>query len=430
MATNNLNHPAVLDSELQIMQFETDVQMESLPNEIFDSMTGEINFEQGEKQAAIPEAGFLQLNARANDARQVTIPMLKEFTQAPNLGSLADPRGNEEDFVTKDFIMQYTDESHASTAQSYGITARDKIPYRIFEKRVPLEGRYWRQYSGKTTRQMLLEGQSENLLSAPHYNAPMLNPNWFLPNLKDSEQPVYRLNYYQFTNQIVDGLNDASYGVTSTTSPKCAVSVEYLQRLQDWAFATKFLTPLDLPDGKEGYVCVLPLPQVTWLMHPVNERALGRNLRFDQKDIEMAYPGSVGMIGRLVIVPDMRYPTITPSGSPSASYPSSSGTLTTAYYGIGRADDGSSDPRDKTSAAWQVGWILGKRFGCEWTPEKLHWEYEFEMYDKFFGAGMFRSTGKKLVMFHKQGSKHSYTMQHDGSAVLPFKAPPTTGYSS
>ena len=422
---DTMNHPAELDSELQIQIFETDVYQESLPNDIFDSLSGQVNFEQGQKQVSLPEACYLKLTAAADEARTVMIPMIKELSGDPSLGSDADQRKHEEDIITKNFKMQYTDVSHATSNQSYGITARDKIPYGLFEKRVPLLGSYFKQYFGKMRRQMLLEGQSENLLEAPHNNDPTLNPNWFVPNIDDPDQVPWDSTLSTFENNLVEAMLHAGVGESA------AVSVRYLQRLEDWAFAKKFIEPLTFEDGLQGFICVLPLPQVTWLKHPVNAKALGqiyRDVTALPKEVAMHYPGMVGDIGRLRIVADMRYPTLTLGGTTSYSG-GGGGTLTPQSRGMGNADDGSSDPRDTSAHAREVGFLLGQRFGCEWMPEKFHWEWNFEQYDKYFGSGLFCSVGMKLVTFDRgASSKDEGTLQHNGSIVLPFAKPPREGY--
>jgi hypothetical protein len=423
----SINHPAELDAELQIQIFETDVYNESLPNDILDSVSGQVNYEAGQKQVPLPDACFLKLSAAANDAREVTIPLVKELSGDPTLGSTGDQRLREEDIITKDFVMQYTDISHATTNQSYGILARDKIPYGLFEKRVPLLGKYFKQYFGKMRRQMLLEGQSENLLEAPHFNAATLNPNWFVPNIDDEDQVPWDLDLTTFENNLVEAMLHAGLGAAA------AINVRYEQRLEDWAFATKFIEPLDMEDGQQGYIHIIPLPQYTWLKHPVHERALGptwRDITDLPKDMQMKYPSAVGMLGRLLLVPDMRYPTLTLGGTTSYSG-GGGGTITCQYRGMGNADDGSSDPRDKSRTARQVGFLIGKKFGCEWMPEKFHWEWDFEQYDKYFGSGLFCSVGMKLVCWDRgAGSQDEGTYQHMGSIVTPFARPPREGYAA
>lgn len=95
---------------------------------------------------------------------------------------------------------------------------------------------------------------------------------------------------------------------------------------------------------------------------------------------------------------------------------------------MGNADDGSSDPRDLTTAGRQVGFVYGKRALCEWMPEKFHWEWEYEWYDKFFGSGLFLSVGIKLLQYDKSVGKTYRTLQCPGCAVTPFAVPPREGY--
>lgn len=418
-----VNTPAMLDSAQLIQDYELQLNEECLPNDIWDNLSGNISYEGGQKAVALPDAMYIKLSAKADDARTVNIPMIKDFTGSIGEGALTDPRGTEEDMITKNFKMQYNDVFHVHSNQAYGLLARDKLAYDMLKKGPVMEGRYFKQAFGRYRRQMVFEGQSANLLAYPHYNAAALNPNWWLPNLAATAQPKVSLNYQDQTNMIVEGCNSAGLGESA------AVNVHMLQRLQEWAFNN--LDPLDMPDGKQGFIYVLPSPQVTWMKHPSNERALGRFLQIPDlgdKEVTLRYPGLIGIIDRLWIVEDMRYPTLTISGIPSASAATHAGTMTIRYYGMGRADDGSSDPRDKSATARQLSCILGKNVGCEWFPEKLHVEYDYKMYDKVFGAGLFGSIGMKLAVYSKTGANHAYYIQHQGSVVVPLANPPTDGY--
>jgi hypothetical protein len=152
-----------------------------------------------------------------------------------------------------------------------------------------------------------------------------------------------------------------------------------------------------------------------------------RDVAYFDKDVKMHFPGLIGQLGGLRIVEDQRYPTLTLGGSASNSdYLTDSEadyTLTAQYRGMGRADDGSSDPRDKSASARQCGFLLGQAALCEWMPEGFHWEWEYEQYDKFFGSGIFCSVGIKQPIFDVTGGDAT-TVQQDGSIVLPFAMPP------
>jgi hypothetical protein len=133
-----INHPATLDPQLQIEIWLTDLRNEYVPNEIFDSLSENYVNPTAEAPQTLPNAAYLKLQSEANDAREVTVGMYKELSGPPTLGANGDQRTREEDILTKWFKMQDTDISHATTNQAYGRYARDKFPWKLFEKRVPL----------------------------------------------------------------------------------------------------------------------------------------------------------------------------------------------------------------------------------------------------------------------------------------------------
>lgn len=419
----SINHPAELDANLIMTMFQSDLLDETLPQDCYERFSGNVALPSGQEPATMPEAMYLKLDAQAdNGARYVKVPMTKDFTEDPQLGSDADQRLHEEDHLTKSFQMEYTDVSHASSNQAFGVLARDKIPYKLFESRVPKMGRYFKQYFGKMRRQATYECQSENLLEAPHFNSAKLAKNWFVPNIDDEDQPAYDTVYSDFADKIGDALTTAGVGTDA------AWSHVYEQRLEEWAF--DHLTPLELPDGKQGFIHVLPSPQCRWLKHPTNTAVMGHNWRgvadFSQ-DEKFHYPDAIGMLGRIVIIEDQRYPTLTLGGSASGDNRVGGGwTLTFQYRGMGLADDGSSDPRDKTASARQMGALYGKGALCEWMPEGFHWEWDYEMYDKYFGSGVFLSIGIKAVEFDVSSGADATSLQVQGYVVTPFARPPRT----
>jgi hypothetical protein len=135
------------------------------------------------------------------------------------------------------------------------------------------------------------------------------------------------------------------------------------------------------------------------------------------------YPQMMVRFGQLILLNDMNYPTLTWGGSTSGQG-TESHTLTPQYRGMGLADDGSSDPRDKTSTARQVMFVLGRHALCELFPEKFHWEWEYEIYDKYFGSGVFLGYGHKAVAFNTSVSPDSTTLQCRGSKIVAFSQPP------
>lgn len=417
-----INQPVPLEVQLQIELYLTDVQQEALPEEIFDKLGADYIYSVGEDAPDMPNAIYLKLDAKADEGRTVKVPLQKELSEAPTLGSLGDQRLNEEDWIMKYFRMEFTDVSHATTNQKYGVEALTKAPYKIFEYRATAMGKYYKQYFGKMRRMALLEQHSENLGEAPHFLADAWGVNWYVPNVTNQNQPTYDTTYQNHTNNIVTALMAAG------TGQNAAGTVVYFQRLEEWARTEVFINPIDFEDGTNGYIVTLPSPTARWMKNPTTGfptlGALYRDESKFTKEVRFMYPGFLGQVGCLRFVEDNRYPTLTLGGSASGSVAGQAAyTLTAQYRAMGRADDGSSDPRDKTVNARLVGFLLGKAALCEWMPEGFHWEWEYEQYDKFFGSGVFCSVGIKQPIYTVSNAQNQ-NIQQDGSIILPFAQPP------
>lgn len=426
------NLPGTHEAELLIETFETDLLREYLPNDIFDAFSSEFINPQGDMQVEMPNAIYYKLEAEHDKSRTVKVPLIKELSASPTIGANGDQRGSEEDFETKYFRMEYTDISHATTNQNYGVYARDRAPYKIFEYRTVGLAKYFKQYFGKMRRQAICELQSENLEEAPHYNNSGISSNWWVPNRAQfSDQPVYTTDPEDWVDSVIATIVAAGTGINA------AASIAAIQQLEEWARTEGNITPINFSDGTDGYILTMPTPQCTWLNHPVQSGQFPgwvKDVHAIPKEVKQEFPGFRGRVGGIVIVEDIRYPTLTIGGSASnsVSYLSDSEadyTATIQYRGMGRADDGSSDPRDKSATARMLSMLLGQHAICEWMPENFHWEWEYQQYDKYFGSGIFCSVGIKQMPFDQTGGDET-TLQQDGSVVIPWAQPPRTNYYS
>jgi len=423
----SINYPAGIDPGLYIENILTQVRNEYLPNDIFDALSANFINPTADEPAQIPQDVYLKVQADANKSRTIKIAMRKEYSGDPNLGSNADPRLTEEDAELKYWTIRYTDLSKTTANQNYGIGAIEKKPFNVFEYRVEGMGTWYKQYFGKMRRQTLLQLQSENLEDAPHFLPSGWNSSWFVPNRSFSQQPQWVVDQDDWTDTIAASIMAAGTGIDA------CCSLNYLMDLEMWARTDGHKAPITLPNGKEGYAVVLPTPQCRWLKKMYQDGQISWYLNGTAgMETLKKYPNAIGEFQGLLIIEDDRYPTITLGGSASnsGSYLSDGGadyTMTAKYRGCGRADDGTSDPRDKTATAVQIGYLLGQAAMGEVMPEDFHWEYEYEMYDKYFGAGIFCSVGMEQVRFDVT-SGDATTMQQDGSAILPFRVPPTGYY--
>jgi hypothetical protein len=425
-----INYPAGIDEGLYIETILTQVRQESLPQEIFDALSSNVINPTADTPIQIPNEVYLKIQATPTSVRTVKVPFRKAYSGEPNLGSNADPRLTEEDAVLKFWTIRYTDLSKTTSNQNYGIGAIEKKAFNVFEYRVEGMGVWYKEYFGKMRRQTLLQRRSENLEDAPHFlTTGDFTPNWFVPNLSASQQPVYTSDQQDWVDTIAEALHLAGTGINA-----CA-SLGYFQDLEAYARYELLITPLIHPDGSDGYVVILPEPQSRWMRKVIQDGNVGYLFTSSASfsaDFLKRYPNSIGRFGGLVFVEDGRYPTLTIGGSASnsASFKSDGTadyTITAQYRGCGNADDGSSDPRDKTATARQVGFLLGQAAIGEIMPEDFHWEYDYEMYDKYFGSGIFCSIGMEMPCFDITDGD-STTLQQISSIALPFAVPPTGYY--
>jgi hypothetical protein len=412
-----------MNEDARVLEFERDVADEMLQEDFLSHINAPIVNAGGVTPISIPEAVFLKLDSeKAKNALDVTLTMIKDFHGDIGEGTGTDAEGTEEDYELKTFKMQCNDIFHVHADESYGNEARLKAAYNMIEKGPKLEARYFQAAVGRYRRQGVVEMQSANLLAYPVYNAAMLNPNVFVCGVSDAKQPAYSMVAQNHLDNVVHALNHAGTGTDS------AASIHFFHRLEEWCF--EHLDPLEDAIG-QYFIVSLPSKQITWLKDNGSNRTFGSMYQIpdNQKDLpRFRFPGFVDKVGRLIFVEDQLYPTITISGSPSASAGTHDGTLTVQYRGMGRADDGSSDPRDKTATARQVGMIFGRGGLCEWWAELLHVEYNYENYDRRYGSGMFGVYGCKGVAYDVQDPTHSYTYQHSGTAICIFGPPPISTY--
>ena len=410
-----INRTNILPAEAQVRIWEKKLHQESPVYDCFSALSGVHTTDKkidvgNEVMLSIEEGG-----AGGNE-RFHRLVLQKDLSGTPTEGSLGTQVGGEEDLRQKNFDIFCTDWSHAVSLQEYGVEAKSKDIWSIFEEITPKLTRYTQEYDGKYKRECLLERYSSNLTQAPHFLVQEFSPNIAIAGLHSSQWPVYNTNPATWTNRIGTALVAAGVGAGA-----CA-TIRFIQLAEEHASAEKVIPTLSL-GGKETYIVVLPSPQARYLKDPVVQGQLGRaytEAAALTKE-EMSFPGALGRVGRCLLVEDPRYPTLTLGGS-NGGY-----SLTPQYRLAGR--DVASDPRDKTLNARQVGYLMGPGAFVKWVQENFHWEYEYEQYKKFGGKGIFGTFGYSMVQWDFGASDSvnpptSATRQQDSSMVLIFANPP------
>lgn len=405
-----------LPPAMQVTTWNETLRVESLLEDCFTKLRGIYTTS---VRREVGNDVYLDIEGQGvNQSRFHVMTLHKALSGAPTEGSTANPVGGEEDLINKNFTVFYTDWGHQVSLQNYGIEKNCKDYFKIFEMVNPDMAVWVKEIEGKYIREALTERYSHNLTAAPHFLVQEFNPNIAIAGLHPSQFPVFSQTPATYVNNIGLGLTAAGVGA------QACMTIRFAQLLEEWASAEKTIDPVFL-DGKETYLLIIPSPQARYLKDPINAGGLGSRIMGVAEtltNLELGFPGVVTRIGRLLIIEDPRYITLTLGGSTGAF------SLTVQYKWAGR-DPITSDPRDKSLTARQGGWLLGRAAIAKWQPEKWHYEWEFERYDKFAGKGIYNSSGFNLVEWDYGATDPvnpptAATRQNDGSILILFSTPP------
>lgn len=373
--------PTFVEAGMQAIGFNKMLRHLSLTEDIFTVLNENYDVE----KKKIPDAIYMTVGGDNNEHTR-RIPMIMPLQGNPRYGRQAQV-GFEENLRTRWSTIYKNDYSHAVINQVFGIDAQDKNFYNIPSEIMPLLGTYFKELKGVHIRQALLRRYSENLTNALPTSAVVTRewtPNFYIKNLADASQPTFSSNNTTYTNNIGEALNSAGSGINTT------LDFQYLAALQDYAFYTRRIQPLDI-NGQQRYIFLVPSRQAYFLKNPYNPGSFGEMWvnynRFQDK--KMNWPNELGEFGRLILIEDPRSPTLTLGGT-SAPF-----TLTDSYL-----RPGNNDERSTASDAYDVGFLIGKGALVEWDAEALHYEDEDALtYGKNKGTGGFGTSGCQQVQY-------------------------------
>jgi len=413
-----MNLAQAIINPLMVQYFERRLQKESVVEDIFTALKGVYQPTLGRE---VPNVIMFDLIKNVPDgSRFARVPLQQNLSGAVSEGTAVNQVGLEEVLLQKYADFYFNDISHAVALQQYGIEFKSNDYYSIFEQVTPLEAIYWKEQEGKYIREAFLETYSNNLTLPPHNLAQVFSPNWAVCGRPVGNWPVWNTVAATWTNAIATQIVAAGTGAGAACTLRFLKNVE--ERITSGIIGTRnqILEPVMI-GGAERYICVLPSPQYNWMTDAIQANGLGTVYRDvqGQNDKFFSYPNSITEIGKLWVVSDPRYPTLTLAGS-AGSY-----SMTPAYRLPGNVD--ASDPRDKSNTAIQIGYILGSKGLCKWMPENYHWEMQFEQYDKFAGKGIFGSAGWQMVWWdYAAANWTNATRYQNSSLVMSFRAPPAT----
>jgi len=408
-----------LEVAQQIRIFNRKLRMEPALNDVFTYSQATIK--STDKNRVISDAIYLKLEPGSSDGRFVNVPMMTDLTGEPVEGTTTSQVGRERRLNTKYCEAFSTDVSQAVTLEEYGLEALTKAPYQINEQAVKQLGKYKAEIMGRYHRQTLLESYSYNLNNTPHNLALMFSPNIFVAGATFAQQPRFA-NEPQRVGATVGASPTAAGWATQIATALinnggAAATLRMLLQIEEYVSTHKYIPALSV-GGASRYILLLPSNQCTYLKDPTVIGSMGDIFveRSCLNEAEMNFPNVLGRVGRLLIVEDERYPTLTVTGS-AGNY-----GLTAQYRAPGRGAN--SDPRDHTQNGYDVGFVLGPECIIDKTDEDWHLEYQWEEYDKFYATGIFATLGMSMPLYKNGSITTATNIQQDSSCAIIFGKPP------
>ena len=405
-----------LELNQQIRIFNRKLRMEPALNDIFTYSQATIN--STSKSRVISDAIYLKLEAGSSAGRFVNVPMMSDITGEPVEGSTTSQSGRERRLSTKFCEAFSTDVSQAVTLEEYGLEALTKAPYSINEQAVKQLGKYKAEIMGRYNRQCLLESYSYNLNNTPHNLPLMFTPNIFVAGATFAQQPRFG-NEPQRVGATVGAAPTAAgwagqIATSLATNGGAPATIRVILQVEEYVSTHKYL-----PTTNGIYPFLMPSNQCTYLKDPTVQGSMGAVFvdRSALNESELNYPNVLGKVGRMLILEDERYPTLTITGS-AGSY-----GLTAQYRAPGRG--AGSDPRDHTQNGIDVGFVLAPECIIAKTDQDWHLEFQWEDYDKYYGVGIFATLGMSMPLYKNGSITTATNIQQDSSCAILFGKPPS-----
>jgi hypothetical protein len=383
--------PTALDANSLRIGFDKQLRMKSLPEDIYTALSG---LTKPAENKSIPSAIYLTVDTEAlNGSNSAVVTMKKPLSGAGVFGNTV-AIGSEERPTTKSFRVYRNNCRKVITTPGYGTRKLDADYLKLYPQHIDDLSTWNKEQEGLEIRQAFLQtwGYSLTFGDTAATCAQNWNPNIFVSGLPiRSCSPTFSTNTATYTTNIVNSVIAAGGGSILPTIGQ-TLNQPNLSNLSNFALERR-ITPLSiagLPGGK-GYVLTVSERQAAFISDPAwSQRNLGSLIRRDQLPEKTAsWPGVIGAYKDLLIVLDVRQPTLNPTGS-SAPFGLSAG-----YLWPGDIDQRYRDDRDVIDTAF----LHGNSSIFKWEPEKLHHIQQEDDYGKVVGHGTARVWGHRIPIY-------------------------------
>lgn len=387
------------------------LQVESTLDSVFEDVGTDVVFT-GRKMA-LPDACVLRISGgKTEGARTQIMPMIHPLVGQAEYGTNSVQEGKERQTTMSYMKIYYNEYSYGVAYEHWGMNYNELQALGYYNELQPAMSKWYKEDADRQYHEALLEGCGYVLTGAGTGLTKNYNKNFYIPNTEWDDQPEFSTTAATYLGNINNALQAAatgSYGVNAN------IDLDYFGALELYASQIKRITPVTI-GGKPSYVMLLPSSQYLVLKR-LSDGKLGDfwAKTYNHSSEEMNLPGYIGRIGSIVVIEDMRYPTIT------CEY--DNGTHSVEYVNPGNQDSRNKAVYDAASnASWDVGSLMGAGAIIDWTVTPQHFETAADGYKKRSGKAVFCERGIQTAYWDTDTITNN-NKKNFSSITLLFSAP-------
>lgn len=387
------------------------LQVESTLDSVFEDVGTDVVFT-GRKMA-LPDACVLRISGgKTEGARTQIMPMIHPLVGQAEYGTNSVQEGKERQTTMSYMKIYYNEYSYGVAYEHWGMNYNELQALGYYNELQPAMSKWYKEDADRQYHEALLEGCGYVLTGAGTGLTKNYNKNFYIPNTEWDDQPEFSTTAATYLGNINNALQAAatgSYGVNAN------IDLDYFGALELYASQIKRITPVTI-GGKPSYVMLLPSSQYLVLKR-LSDGKLGDfwAKTYNHSSEEMNLPGYIGRIGSIVVIEDMRYPTIT------CDY--DNGTHSVEYVNPGNQDSRNKAVYDAASnASWDVGSLMGAGAIIDWTVTPQHFETAADGYKKRSGKAVFCERGIQTAYWDTDTITNN-NKKNFSSITLLFSAP-------
>ena len=340
-------------------------------------------------------------------ARRVTMAFLQALA-SPGVYGTTTLIASEEDRRLKSCSAYANDWKHGVPADRYGITYREASPYKIHQAAKRDLAKWHGENQDYFLHAAIIEGRSPNLASAPVSLNQPLNSQCFVMGASIASQPA-RFSDDDGGTDMEDEVGDFLKDVTYTN---CRSTVPRLLDLMKFARLTRYINPLNLPDG-DGYLYFAHPDEVSYLRDASQTNSFGSQWLSGAaiQDSKQVVPGLRFKIGELYVCEDPRAATYTVAGSNCVF------TGSVGYMMHGRTDNRATGTTANTH--FNINILMGAEAVFYMETEAPHYEKQLDEYSQYENIAYVGADGYCRTDWNVDtNNDDTPTVQHEGSMCV------------